>query len=410
MDDLEKLVDEIFDKPTFKDEDTDIIFKTPEIINESVQLKPYENFIPTITFYFEKSLQDIDCDELHTLLGDNTIILNVGSFPTAIQIGLLSIEYFEPKTVEIQLEAYIRNIKERISPIVDQSVGNLIEEPKIHIPNKNEIRSVFHRPSLNYNQNPDDLDSKEIYRLQQLVLQKLRINKNHYNLRLLFTHKDLYDEMEERIRFKFTTNPKEFFIVNRTIFPSKFIAEYERIKEHIPGKDTFEYFFYQGSQLINHQSILENDDFDDIEQNDEVFYGKGVYASEVPFPTPLYVDASKYKNNDGKTQVICCRTFFNDELLPAGLLKKERNETKASEFVFTNKFQFIIPFCSLTVMQRDHYINWKDENINNMDIEFLKELSIKIEVNVYIKENINDALKVIQNKKHARVKLINKRW
>ncbi|KAK8871616.1 hypothetical protein M9Y10_007351 [Tritrichomonas musculus] len=354
MDDLEKLVNEIFDKPTFKDEDTDIIFKTPEIINESVQLKPYENFIPTITFYFEKSLQDIDYNELHTLLGDNAILLNVGSFPTAIQIGLLSIEYFEPKTVEIQLEAYIRNIKERISPIVDQSVGKLIEEPKIHIPNKNEIRSVLHRPSLNYNQNPDDLNSNEIYRLQKLVLQKLRINKNHYNLRLLFTHKDLYDEIEEQFRLKFATNPNEFVIVNRTIFPSKFIAEYERIKEHIQGKDTFEYFFYQGSQLINHQRILANDDFDDIEQNDEVFYGKGVYGSEVPFPTPLYVDTSKYKNNDGKTQVICCRTFYNDGLLPDGTLEKERNETKASEFVFPNKFQFVIPFCSLTVMQRDH--------------------------------------------------------
>lgn len=174
--------------------------------------------------------------------------------------------------------------------------------------------------------------------------------------------------MEERIRLKFATNPNEFVIVNRTIFPSKFIAEYERIKEHIQGKDTFEYFFYQGSQLINHQRILANDDFDDIEQNDEVFYGKGVYGSEVPFPTPLYVDTSKNKNNVGKTQVICCRTFYNDGLLPDGPLEKERNETKASEFVCPNKFQFVIPFCSLTVMQRDHCILWKDENINNMHI------------------------------------------
>ena len=118
------------------------------------------------------------------------------------------------------------------------------------------------------------------------------------------------------------------------------------------------------------------------------------------------MDTSKYKNNDGKTQVICCRTFYNDELLPVGPPEKEGNEIKASEYVFPNKFLLYIPFCSLTVMKRDHYILWKDENINNMYIEFLKELSRKMEVNVYTKKNVNNALKIIQNKKYARVKLI----
>lgn len=43
---------------------------------------------------------------------------------------------------------------------------------------------------------------------------------------------------------------------------------------------------------------------------------------------------------------------------------KDKNYLSAEEFVFPNKFQ-IIPVYSFTVMRKDHYILWKDDNVEN---------------------------------------------
>ena len=58
-------------------------------------------------------------------------------------------------------------------------------------------------------------------------------------------------------------------------------------------------------------------------------------------------------------------------------------------------------------MRKDHYILWKDENINNQEnVKLLKEMNKTMEVNLYSKDNADDALDIIRKKKYAAVKLI----
>ena len=73
---LDILVDEIFDYP---------------IIIDELNKKPYEEFVPTISFHIEKSIKDIEFDKLQELLGENAVILNIDLSPTNLHVALLSI-------------------------------------------------------------------------------------------------------------------------------------------------------------------------------------------------------------------------------------------------------------------------------------------------------------------------------
>lgn len=58
-------------------------------------------------------------------------------------------------------------------------------------------------------------------------------------------------------------------------------------------------------------------------------------------------------------------------------------------------------------MRSDYFILWKDENITNSEnSEYMKDLSKKIEVNVYFKSSVDEALNLIRLKKYNKIKLI----
>lgn len=78
----------------------------------------------------------------------------------------------------------------------------------------------------------------------------------------------------------------------------------------------------------------------------------------------------------------------------------------AEEFVFPNKYQ-IIPIYSFTVMRKDHFILWKDDNIDNSENSaYFNDLSRRMEVNVYKENSVIGALKLIRKKKKNMFKLI----
>lgn len=58
-------------------------------------------------------------------------------------------------------------------------------------------------------------------------------------------------------------------------------------------------------------------------------------------------------------------------------------------------------------MRTDYFILWKDENIeNNENTNYMKELSREIQVNIYFKRQLDDAINLINLKKLNRIKLI----
>ena len=406
----EEILVELFNKPDFsikniKEYPPEEVFLTPEILEESIQKKPYEDFLPTISFHFNKPLKDIDYDQLQSLLGEESVIINVSSSPTILQIALLSIEDFENDFKNV-FEIYINDFKERLNSPIGQSVlGNLASEPEIHT------------PEASFN----DVDMKKV---QKIVLQKLLKDKSMYNRKFQFLNEDLYKKMEDQIRKDLEINQYEMVIVNQSIFFNKYINEYEKkIKSQIPQEDIVEGFVYHGSNLNNHKKILN--------QSDHGFLGKGVYATNDPSLAIIYVNDYSILDVERKAQIYCCISVYNKSKMKV-LYDNSYNgkpidndiknnfgintaltgsitntNINAQEFVFPNKFQ-IIPLCSFTVMRNDHYILWKDDNVkpNDINYKFMQNLSKKEKINIYIKNNLSDALSVIQNKKYARLKLI----
>ena len=65
-------------------------------------------------------------------------------------------------------------------------------------------------------------------------------------------------------------------------------------------------------------------------------------------------------------------------------------------------------------MRKDHYILWRDTRLKEpyvftlkkIELEYMKESSREVEINVYIKNNSTDALNIIKNKIYSHVKLI----
>lgn len=58
-------------------------------------------------------------------------------------------------------------------------------------------------------------------------------------------------------------------------------------------------------------------------------------------------------------------------------------------------------------MQKNHYILWKDDNINNIENSiYMKKLGKNIDINECLKSKNEDAFDLIKNKNHAKVKLI----
>ena len=94
------------------------------------------------------------------------------------------------------------------------------------------------------------------------------------------------------------------------------------------------------------------------------------------------------------------------QFTPIEKSEKDRNYISANEFIFPNKYQ-IIPIYSFTVMRKDNFILWKDENFDNSENQkYLQEISIKTQVNVYNTKSVDEALKVIETKKRNKFKLI----
>ena len=84
----------------------------------------------------------------------------------------------------------------------------------------------------------------------------------------------------------------------------------------------------------------------------------------------------------------------------------DENEICGNEYVYPNKYQ-LIPCLSFTVLRKDHYILYNDENLNDDECsEFMNEILTISEVNVYSKSNIDDSVDLIRKKKYVAVKLI----
>lgn len=86
--------------------------------------------------------------------------------------------------------------------------------------------------------------------------------------------------------------------------------------------------------------------------------------------------------------------------------EKEKSQNHANEYFFANKFQ-LFPCCSVSIKRKDYYILLKNENVQNSEnADYMKQLSKKMEIDVYSESSVNGALEIIRTKKFAKIKLI----
>ena len=414
----EKIIDEIFNQPVFRNANTkscppDQMFIAPETLKEAIQMKPYEYFIPTISLHPSKPPKDIDYDKIRNLLGNDAVIFSVELSPTIIRLALLS---------NADINEYATKLKAQFN----QSVGKLAKDPQVLIPKDDDINDFLCRPSLSYLQPYSiKLDSNEIEKIRKGVQQSLEKDKDMYNWKCLFTHDESYSEMHDQIMKDIKANPYEMYIVNQTIYPSHYNENYNNIKNQ---EHAVECFLYHGSISKIHQKAMK--------QQDRGYFGEGFYLTRNPFYAATCSNGNKILEINEKAQIVCCKVVYNNSLkkeitddsyngkpidneihhalvgdstgfCPIDPLQKGDNKIIAEEFVLSNRYQ-IIPLCLFTVMRRDYYILWKDESINdnNEDYIFLNQISLKKEVNAYTKLNIRNALEIIRTKKYAKIKLI----
>lgn len=450
----QNFVGELFNPPLFPEEDLEDhspedCLITPELAQESFQInKPYEDFIPTVNLQFDIAPQNIDYKKLQELLGEDVVILNVERGCTFLKIAILSIKDFGVKVKE-SLSSAVTDLKEKfLTPMGKSVIGNLVDEPEITIPDDDKINEEFKKPSLNLLQNTEDLSDVELDDIKKEVLNSLKNEKVEKNWAFLFSHEELFKEAEQQVREDIRNNQFEMILVGHTVIANKYLDEYQKIKSRIPSYDVVERFLYHGSKLNNHQKIVKKhfympgqDNADDIKTTDDGYFGKGIYATENLFYASKYANGYHDLDINEKTYVICCRSIYNKSKVrnivdmsefgkqisddikdnygihhvlvgssnnyhPIKESERENNIVSAEEFVFPNKYQFI-PLCSFTIMRKDHYILWKDENIENGEnSEYLKQLSKRMEVNVYSTKHLEEAVQIVGKKKYAALKLI----
>ena len=261
----------------------------------------------------------------------------------------------------------------------------------------------------------------------------------------IFKNKKIYDDLEKEVREQIKQNPIEIVITGQTIIVNKYLDEYKKIKEEIPQNNACELYVYHGSRLTNHQSIIKNHFImpgqGNIEQRDEGYYGSGIYATDNMFYAAAYANGEfALLSFNERAPVICCLSIYNEDYvedmndyyyehetsdvikskygihrafvgsisnyLPMPESSIDKSFVYGTEYVFPNKYQ-IIPICSFTVKRTDHFILWKDENIESNENKYYMEiLSYKSEVNVYFMDNVDNAIELIELKKRNKFKLI----
>ena len=313
------------------------------------------------------------------------------------------------------------------------------------------MQEYYDKGSLNLLQNTQKLKRSDFENFKKQILEEAEeISKKNFNF--VFKHEYIYLNVDKQIKNDIRMNDFEMILVGQTIIANRYINEFNQLKETIPNESRRVVFLYHGTELKNYQSIIEenflvprgNDEKEWVyKKRDMGYFGKGIYATDNIFYAGHY-SSDNFKNDitfKEKVHVICCMAVFNDATKKAieninysGLDisedvvnscgihhafvgssnnyepikegEEDYNYITANEFVFPNKYQ-IIPVYSFTVMRKDYFILWKDENIENSEnTNYMKELQEKREVNVYFSKSVDEALEIIKRKKKNKIKLI----
>lgn len=423
--------------------------------DDEIQInKPYEQFLPTVTFHFDKPLESVDINLLQTELADefgSIVEIERGSLIAKLVIIK---EFFTGgkkgffKRIKEKSKMLIEKVKAKFQTALGKSiVGSLVEPPKCTIPDEKIIQNIYNTSSSNILQNFSDLDEDELDDIEYEVAQIAQTEDCKKNLHFILDNKPLYDKCEKQLRDDVKASSYEMTFVGHSAIMMRFNDEYDEIKNKIPISQRTEKFLYHGSKIQNHYGIVNSslynpneDSKNGIKVTDDGYYGKGTYATENFFYACYYANKLQFLKPGEKCSILLCKAVYNNNYVcektklemgsqigqnikshyginhavvgseshffPVSQSEANSHRVVAQEFVFPHKHQ-IIPLFSFTIMRRDYCMIWKDEHIdNNENSGYVKQLSDAIEVNIYFTKSVEEASGIIERKKKNKIKLI----
>lgn len=441
---VNQFFNESLQNEVYEESQSEYSLLSPEVIEDSIQKDiPYENLIPTVTFKFDKSPDQIDFEKLKEILGDDVLIVNVEKGCTFLKIAFRSIKKFIGNCNE-KIENCVKKVKDVITTVGKAVIGNIVDEPIIKVPKDDEIQALYNKSSKNLLQNTYELNEIQIEDIKKEVFSKLENENDKKNWNHLFSHEQIFKEAENKIRDDVLINEFEIVLIAQTMIANRHLDELLTREKN----DHLKHFYvYHGTKLGCHQSIVKNDFLmpgkDTLTHStDDGWYGKGIYATDNMIYSAFYSSGYHLLSKNEKAHIICCIAIYNESntiniesksqyqgkpisvkvAQSSGMHKilvgslngfepikesnKDNNYISAREFVFPNKYQ-IIPIYSFTIMRKEHFILWKDDDIRNSEnAEYMKDLQKEMEVNVYGVDSVSKAVEIIQRKKRNKIKLM----
>lgn len=231
------IVNDIFNKKFFNDVDVlnqnpNDIFITFDMVENSYQKeKPYECFMPIVTFHFSNFPDYIDFKNLDKIFKNKLIILSIDRGSTIIKAA-----YTDTKD---KMKNYISSIQKLLLSEEGKSIiGKLIEEPKIEYPDENKINDIYQCALANELQGSDKLNEAQINELKKEVLKNIINERSNKNWKLISTIQSMINPFEIQIKEDIKNNPFEMIVVGQAIIVSEHFQKYISLKKSIAKKSS----------------------------------------------------------------------------------------------------------------------------------------------------------------------------
>ncbi|KAK8898142.1 hypothetical protein M9Y10_000413 [Tritrichomonas musculus] len=421
-------------------------------LTDAIQIqKPYELFLPTITFHCDKPLDSVDLDKLQEIVDEFGSIIQIERGSIITKLAIFKEKFSICKSFKKLKENVVRifnAIKEKFQTALGKSiVGCVIGEPDITIPNEQEIQELFKNSTSNIFQNFDELNDAEFDFIEMIAIEQAQNDDCKTNYKYIIDHKPEYEMAEKQIKNDIELNPYELTAVGSSIIMNKLNKEHESLKNQIPQDQLATGYIYHGTKTSNHFSIAKSffknpnvDSLDNIKITDAGYFGKGTYATNNIYYACYYANQLELLKVGQKVSILYCKYIYNKNFVEEKtkvelgssiskqisknhginhafvgsenhfkpILKADAHKHKvaAEEFVFPEKYM-IIPMFSFTIMRRDYFFIWKDENLDSVEnSDYKHELCKSIEANAYFCYTVDEAVDLIKLKKRNKIKLI----
>lgn len=234
------------------------LFCPPPILGDAIVLdKPYDVFLPTVQYHFDKNINDVDFMQLQEFLGDDVKIINAKNGSTIFKVILIAIKEFIIEGAKIIWRKFKKWAYNTIEKLTEKLltkaggliIGNMVESPTISIPDENKIIDFLNRPE--YNSLKIQLEAGVID-LNTMMLQVVEMVRNEN-----FPQRAKYyinlgkevDDAENQIIENNKMSKYELKIINKISNTNANPQNYEKIVNRFAYDEIVQTYLYHGNNL-----------------------------------------------------------------------------------------------------------------------------------------------------------------